>query len=107
MRPALVLGLLLLSGFAIGQRKTENIVLITLDGFRWQEMFSGAEQRLISKPFVDDSAAVVKKYWRKSAEERRETLLPFFWTVVAKQGQIYGNRQAGSFVNVSNKQWFS
>jgi hypothetical protein len=89
------------------QLKTENIILITFDGFRWQEMFSGAEQRLISKPFVSDSATIVKKYWRDNPVSRRELLLPFFWTVIAKQGQIYGNRNAGSFVNVTNNQWFS
>ena len=33
--------------------------------------------------------------------------MPFLWTTIAKQGQLYGNRNLGSFVNVSNKQWFS
>jgi hypothetical protein len=89
------------------QMKTKNIVLITLDGYRWQEVFTGAEQRLISKDFVDDSATLARKYWRENPVARREALMPFMWTVVAKQGQLYGNRNAGSFVNVTNKQWFS
>jgi hypothetical protein len=99
--------LLLCSFCATAQNKTQNVVLITLDGFRWQELFTGAEQRLISKQFVSDSSALSKKYWRENAASRREALLPFFWSVVAKQGQLYGNRNTGSFVNVSNKQWFS
>jgi hypothetical protein len=44
--------------------KTENVILITLDGMRWQEVFSGAEKRLICKKFTGDSAGVMKKFWR-------------------------------------------
>jgi hypothetical protein len=29
--------------------KTKNVVLITTDGLRWQEVFTGAEKELISK----------------------------------------------------------
>lgn len=92
---------------ACAQQKTENVILITLDGFRWQELFGGAEQRLISKDFVSDSAGVVKKFWAETPEQRRQRLLPFFWGTVAKEGQLYGNRQYKNFVNVSNNQWFS
>jgi hypothetical protein len=31
--------------------------------------------------------------------ERREVLLPFLWTTVAKDGQIYGNADIGSASN--------
>jgi hypothetical protein len=107
MRRTTFLTLLLISSSLLAQRKTENVVLITFDGFRWQELFSGADQRLISKSYVNDSAAIAKKYWRDNADGRRLELLPFFWTVIAKQGQIYGNRNEGSLVNVTNRQWFS
>ena len=44
--------------------KTENVVLITLDGMRWQEVFNGAEKRLIvKKEFVDDTASLKKLFW--------------------------------------------
>jgi hypothetical protein len=33
--------------------------------------------------------------------------MPFFWTVIAKQGQLYGNRAYGNNVNCSNRMWFS
>lgn len=88
-------------------QKTENVILITLDGFRWQELFNGAEQRLISKDFVSDSASLAKTFWLDTPEKRREKLMPFMWTVIGKQGQIYGNRAHNNFVNVSNQQWFS
>lgn len=92
---------------ASAQHKTENVILITLDGFRWQELFQGAERRLIGKSFVSDSAAVVRTFWHDSENERRKLLMPFFWNVVAKEGQLYGNRNLGSNVNVTNRQWFS
>ncbi len=103
----LLIILLLLPLFGWAQHKTENVILITLDGYRWQEVFRGAEQRLISKQFVSDSGAVAGKFWAPSAEQRREKLMPFIWTVIGKQGQLYGNRDYQNFVNVTNRQWFS
>lgn len=96
------------SAVAQSKSKTENIILITLDGMRWQEVFSGAEARLIAnKSFVGDTASLKKMFWNDSPEKRRELLMPFFWTVLAKQGQLYGNRDLGSKVNTTNKMWFS
>jgi Sulfatase len=96
-----------LSWGALAQNKTENVILITLDGMRWQEVFGGAEARLISKDFVSDSAAMVKKFWAETPEMRRQKLMPFFWSTLAREGQLYGNRTHNNFVNVSNNQWFS
>jgi hypothetical protein len=99
---------LLAVGFAACQKKTENVILITLDGMRWQEVFGGAELRLLTNSkFVGDTAAAKKMYWLPKAEQRREQLMPFFWNVIAKQGQLYGNRLVGNKVNVTNKMWFS
>jgi hypothetical protein len=33
--------------------------------------------------------------------------MPFLWGEVLKKGQIHGNRDKGSMVNVSNPYWFS
>jgi hypothetical protein len=88
--------------------KTENVILITLDGFRWQEMFTGAEKRLITdKSFVTDSARAVTQFWAEDPAKRRVLLLPFLWSTVSQQGQLYGNRLFGNWVNVTNNQWFS
>jgi Type I phosphodiesterase / nucleotide pyrophosphatase len=97
-----------LSFFCFAQRKTENVILITMDGLRWQEVFSGAEKQLITdKAFVSDSARLANKFWSEDASKRRELLLPFFWSVIGRQGQLYGNRLLGNKVSVSNNQWFS
>jgi hypothetical protein len=94
--------------FAQQKPKTENIILITFDGLRWQELFAGAESRLLlDKKFVDDTATTYKQYWRETPEQRRELLMPFFWNNIARQGQLYGNRNVGSKVNTTNKMWFS
>jgi hypothetical protein len=91
------------------ETKTQNIILITLDGVRTQEVFSGAEKALLSKDFggVRDVAGLVKRFWRESPEERREALLPFLWGTIAKQGQVFGDREKGSPVNITNRQYFS
>ena len=74
-------------------RKTENVIVVTLDGLRWQEVFSGADERFIDPKVggVRDVGGLKNRYWRPTAADRRETLLPFLWGTVAKQGQIFGN----------------
>lgn len=90
------------------KHKTQNFILITLDGLRWQELFNGADLAFIqNKKLVEDSAGCVKKYWNADLDTRRKKLLPFVWGTIAKQGQLYGNRNEGSLVNVKNPYWFS
>lgn len=87
---------------------TENVFLITLDGLRWQELFTGADPKLITNPeYVNDTAQLKKLFWRATPEERKKALMPFFWNVLAQQGQLYGNRPEGSKVNLTNRFWFS
>ncbi|MBL8851503.1 MAG: alkaline phosphatase family protein [Planctomycetaceae bacterium] len=90
-------------------RQTENVVLITFDGFRWQEMFTGADESFINKEFggVREIEATRDAYWRPTAEERRATLLPFFWSTIATQGQLYGNPEQESVSRVTNGHNFS
>src|ERR1700744_3220464 len=110
MKVRLVILYLLISGTAFAQaKKTKNIVFISIDGFRWEEIFRGADSSLMrDKKFVkQDSAALVNKYWAATPTERRNKLMPFFWNVITKQGQLYGNRDLGNYVNVRNRFWFS
>jgi hypothetical protein len=89
---------------AAPEHATENVILFMTDGLRWQEVFSGAEEILLSneKGGVQNVAALKKSYWRDTPEARRETLMPFLWNVVARQGQIYGNQATGSIAQVTN-----
>ena len=80
-----------------------KIFIITLDGFRWEEVFNGADPELINdKEATIDTALSKALYWAADQHERRKKLLPFFWSVIAKQGQLYGNRLYKNKVNVSN-----
>ena len=89
-------------------RRTENVVLVTTDGLRWQELFGGAEEPLLSKDAgVGDIPALRRDFWRGTPKERREALLPFFWSVVAREGQVFGNLPRGSSVRVTNGHNFS
>lgn len=88
--------------------KTESVILITLDGLRWQELFTGADPKLIAhSEYVNDTTQLKELFWRSTPEARKKTLMPFFWEVIARQGQLYGNRAEGSMVNLTNPHWFS
>lgn len=91
------------------QRLTKNVIVVTFDGFRWHELFAGADSsNLFGKKFTkQDSGWRVRKYWAKDTLERRKKLMPFFWNTIAKKGQVYGNRTYDNFVNVTNRYWFS
>ena len=95
-------------GRAKGQTKTENIVLVTLDGLRWQEIFGGADSTLLKdKKYTRDYYGTSSAFWSDKQDERRKMLFPFLWNTVNSQGQIHGNRNAGSKVNVANPYQFS
>lgn len=85
-----------------------KVILITFDGLRWQELFGGADVRLIGNPkFVDDTASLIKEFWADTPEERRNKVFPFFWEEIKSNGQLYGNRELDNMVNLTNNMWFS
>jgi hypothetical protein len=92
---------------AFAQHKTKNLIVVTLDGMRWQEVYRGADSAFINSKFTEDKEVVRKKYWAATAEERRAILFPFLWSVVAKQGQLYGDRDNGSNDEIANPYKFS
>ncbi len=94
--------------FAQDTPKTQNVILVTYDGYRWQELFKGAEKKLInSKKLVKDIDAMKKNFWADDAVSRREKVTPFLWNVMAKQGSIIGVRKHGSKMKVTNRYRFS
>ena len=91
------------------QHKTQHIIFVMTDGFRWQEVFRGADASLMNKKNgkVNDAAKLKAAYWRDTPETRRAALLPFVWDTIATQGQIFGNRDKGSDAYVTNGLFFS
>jgi hypothetical protein len=104
-----ILLVLLTSALANAQLQTQNIIVITTDGFRWQDVFTGMDSSLANdnKYNQDDSEYIFKHYWSPDLEDRRKLLLPFIWSKIASEGQLFGNRNAGCKVNNANHYWYS
>jgi hypothetical protein len=91
-------------------RKTQAVVLVVADGLRWQEVFQGADPLLLDAEhggIWGKPETLKRAYWRDDVRERRQTLLPFLWGVVAAQGQVFGNPNLGSVARVTNGLAFS
>jgi hypothetical protein len=88
--------------------KTENIVLITLDGLRWQEVYGGVDSLFVDDTgMIEHAGSLLPDFWHPDPLKRRELLFPFVWGTLAKQGQLFGNRVYGNKVDTQNKLWFS
>jgi hypothetical protein len=96
------------SGAAV-KTKTRNILLVTTDGLRWQEVFGGADPALMNKANggVENINLLTEEFGGETPDVRRKALLPFLWNVMAKNGQLYGNANAGSEAKVTNGRNFS
>ncbi|HEY8562134.1 MAG TPA: hypothetical protein VIL74_17300 [Pyrinomonadaceae bacterium] len=94
---------------AAAQRRTENVILITLDGARGREIFGGMDTELFKKIDADaENKEVFKTFAAPTPEARREILMPFFWQVWMKNhGSIAGNRALGSEARTTNNLFFS
>ncbi len=104
------MSILVFIGPLAGQNKTQNIVLVTLDGFRWEELFGGAVDSLMNDPdYVKDTdtASLQALFDAPEPELRRAKLMPWFWSELVQKGQLYGNQRFGNKVRCTNTQWFS
>ncbi len=109
MKPTATLLLLFICNLLTGQGlKTENVFIITLDGFRWEELYHGATDSLMNDPtYVGDTAHLQSLFSGNNPTEKREKLMPWFWSTLSTSGQLYGNRTYDNKVNCSNFFWFS
>ena len=90
------------------QNTAQNIVIVTLDGMRWQEVFGGLDSALVNDSrFTKDPASLRQKFAHANAEISREKLFPFLWSTVKNQGLLIGNRSKGSGMDVANNFKFS
>lgn len=108
MKKTILLLFILLSVKSQAQ-KTENIIIITTDGFRWQEVFKGIDPAIANNKNFNqgDSTYIYKTYGSPDIKESRKKIMPFFWSEIVSKGQIYGNRDLGNKVDVANPYWFS
>jgi len=89
--------------------RTQNVIVVMIDGMRWQEVFRGADPALLKTVGPDTldggkerAALAERNYGRTTPAESRAVLMPFLWQTVAVHGQLFGNRDLGSDSHVTN-----
>lgn len=115
-----VFGLMAVAAAAIGlgvraqtpaASRAGNVVLVTLDGARWQDLFGGLDLdvlRSTSGTTPVEKTETYQRFWAATAAERRAKVMPFLWNrLVKEQGFIAGNRALDSRVEVANLHRFS
>jgi hypothetical protein len=90
----------------------QNVVLITLDGARTEEVFGGLDLAVLKSTLRDnqkpEDQALYKRFWADTPQARREKLMPWFWkTFLVEHGSIAGNRALGSVGMLTNTHRFS
>jgi hypothetical protein len=97
----------LASTSAAQQRKTKSLILVTADGLRWQDLFTGIDPLLMNQKdagMTETGAPELRdRLWKPQPEERRMALLPYFWGTLAPSGIVLGNLTKGSSVQVTNR----
>jgi hypothetical protein len=88
-------------------KKTENLIIVTLDGYRWREVFEGADKNILFRDKYVKDKSVRSEFWDDNLKKRREKLMPFLWNVVAKEGQLYGNVNHGNQIRCTNPNLYS
>jgi len=85
-------------------RKTQNLILVTADGLRRQEVFRGIDPLLMREKDagMDKADALRRRLDAATPEQRRERLMPFLWRRLAPRGVMLGNVEKESPVMVSN-----
>ena len=88
-----------------------NVLVVTMDGMRWQEVFGGIQKRSAHergrRRQRQRRERSLARFDAPTAEQRREKLMPFFWGVIARQGQVFGDPAHQSVAHVTNGLWFS
>lgn len=93
----------------VAAQSTDRVIVVTLDGFRWQEVFDGADRRLLTDPDggVNDTVTALTRFWRADLEGRRRAVMPFLWGTIARDGLLLGDSTKGSSFRVRNQMRFS
>ncbi len=100
--------ILFVSTYAQKTPTDKKLVVVVMDGFRWQELFHGADSSILFNPAMNKSDRKNHdEYWDADPEVRKQKLMPFVWGTMVKQGQLFGDRDKGNLVNLRNSYWFS
>jgi len=92
-------------------RPASHVVLVTIDGARWQDIFGGIDLDILRATSGDtpvEQTDTYTRFWAATPAERRAKVMPFLWNrLVAQHGFIAGNRAIGSRMQVANTHRFS
>jgi hypothetical protein len=92
---------------AAAQSTQPNLILVTLDGMRWQEVFHGLDAQLLEDPaYTTQRAEVESAFAGETAGESAVRLMPFLHEI-AQHGALIGDFDAGSCARVTNPWYFS
>lgn len=84
---------------------SDNLVLVTIDGLRWQEVFHGLDNTLANNDtFTHRKQSLLEEF---AGEQAAQKLMPFFHQTLAQQGILFGDRQQGQCMKLSNPWYFS
>lgn len=75
-----------------------KVVLVSIDGVRWQEVFAGVDPTLYQQSQWVKTPELIRSF----TPGQPDTLMPFLHKTVAQQGVTVGDRSQGSAINVSN-----
>jgi len=91
---------------ASAELKTQNLILVTLDGVRVQEVFSGLDETIAihdQQQIYSEIDTGRARYGQGGPEQRRAALLPNLWNHLAPQGMVLGNPAYDNHVKVQNR----
>lgn len=81
----------------------QKLVIVTIDGYRWQEVFRGADSVILHNAnFVSNVPLAQSLFWANNTEERKNKLMPFLHSITKENGFMVGNRDSGSYAKVTN-----
>jgi len=102
--------LCLSSALANAASPPPNVIVVTLDGVRIEEMFAGLDESIVRSvtPDAERAARLYAPYRGRTPQQSREQIMPFFWgTLMREHGWIAGNAALGSQVLLRNPHRFS
>jgi Type I phosphodiesterase / nucleotide pyrophosphatase len=81
----------------------QKLVIVTIDGYRWQEIFKGADNAILENPtYVTNIPIAQYLFADTSVKIRRNKLTPFISNYCSANGVLIGNRTEHSFASVKN-----
>lgn len=99
---------ILLTLFTVKLYAADNIVIVSIDGLRWQEVFRGYQDDVLNlEQFNKQKEPLVNQFGGETKQLKRAKLMPFLWQEIATKGVLLGNRDINSNMSLTNDMWFS